>query len=287
MADFVIYSDSGCDLSEYTLRSWGVAYSELTFIFDGDNTSYKNYELSAEEFYSRLRTANAKTSAVNSETFKEGFEKYLSQGIDVLYLGFDSGISTTYNSGHLAAEELREKYPERKIIDIDTLCASVGQGLLLYMTVQKKNSGATIEETAEYVRNTMMSIGTWFTVDDLDYLKRGGRVSATTAFVGGLLDIKPILHIDNEGKLISVAKQRGRRKALAEIVKKYGELALDPANGPLAVANGDCREDTDLFISMMKEKYGVEPVIDENVRAVIGSHTGPSVIVVCFPAKER
>lgn len=178
-------------------------------------------------------------------------------------------------------------YPDRKIIGIDTLQASVGQGLLLYLVAQKKKEGASIEETADYARMIRDQVSTWFTLDDLEYLQRGGRISATTAFVGGLLNIKPILHVDKEGRLINVAKQRGRKKAFAELVKRYGELAMDPSNGPVAIADGDCIEDKKLLAEMLKNKYGVTPIIDESVRAVIGSHTGPSVIVLSFLRKTK
>ena len=288
MNDYIIYTDSGCDISLEQLSEWGVPCDSLTYTFNGDPKEYSNYELPIEEFYGRMKKGEvAKTSAVNSETFKEGFEKYLKQGLDILYIGFDSGISTTSNHAILAAGELREKYPDRKLIAIDTLCAAVGQGLLVKIAVDNKKAGMGIEENADAIKELMPKISHWFTVDDLIYLRRGGRVSKASQIVGDFLDIKPVLHVDDEGKLIAMSKVRGRKKALKAIVNKYAELALDPANGPLAIGHGDCKEDLEYIISEFEKTCGVKPVLVSNVYAVIGAHTGPSIIVCCFPAKQR
>jgi DegV family protein with EDD domain len=229
----------------------------------------------------------AKTSAINSEAFTEAFEKILSSGKDILYLGFSSGLSTTYNSATLAAAALNAKYPERKIITVDTLAASAGEGLAVYLTNEKKKAGATIEEAAEYAKELCPKICHWFTVDDLVYLKRGGRVSPTVAFVGNLLGIKPVLHVDNEGHLTPVCKVRGRRTSLDTIVAKYGELALDAANGPIFISHAQCMSDVEYVCAQIEAKYGNKVALVTDVGSVIGSHAGPGTFAFFFLAKER
>lgn len=185
MNDFVIYTDSACDIPPELLKEWGVPYSWLTYVFDGDARQYSNYELPFPEFYDKMRKGSvARTSAVNADAFVQGFEPILQDGKDILYIGFSSGLSSTYHAGCIAAQELREKYPERDIRCVDTLGASGGFGLLLYMAVQKKREGGTIEECEKVVLDNRFHLCHWFTVDDLVYLKRGGRISAATAFVG-------------------------------------------------------------------------------------------------------
>ena len=196
MNEYIIITDSACDISADTLSAWGVKYASLTFKFSDSDTEYKNEDLSATEFYQKMRDgASAKTAAINIETFKDIFRPELKEGRDVLYLGFSSGLSNTYNAGRLAAEELLEEFPDRRVIAIDTLCASAGQGLLVYLATKQKEAGASIEETARFVMENRANVCLWFTVDDLKYLKRGGRVSPTAAFVGGIGKIWEVLGV--------------------------------------------------------------------------------------------
>ena len=221
MNNYVIFTDSACDIKPELLKEWGVEFIEMSFRFEGEDKSYYNNQLEIKDFYNKMRNGGiAKTSAVNPEDFSNAFSEILKQGNDILYLGFSSGLSTTFNSARIAAEELKPLYPERNIIAVDTLCASAGQGLILYLTVQKKNEGADIESAAAFAEGIKLNLCHWFTVDDLVYLKRGGRVSPTVAFVGTVLGIKPVLHVDNDGKLINITKARGRKSALATIVEK-------------------------------------------------------------------
>ena len=211
MSEYIIYTDSACDIAPEILKEWGVKYQNLTFRFVDEEREYQNDEMTPADFYACMRAGRvAKTAAINVETFKAAFEAELKEGRDLLYLGFSSGLSNTSNAGQLAANELAELYPERKILVVDTLCASAGQGLLVYLTVQKKNAGATIEEAAAYARELVPHLCHWFTVDDLVYLKRGGRVSPTVALIGTMLNIKPVMHMDDEGHLIKVSQARGR-----------------------------------------------------------------------------
>lgn len=286
MSDYVIMSDTGSDIEFDTLREWGIGFRGLTFHFE-DGVEYPEGEMPMSEFYSRMRAGEvSKTSAVNSQSFKELFEEALKDGKDILYLGFSSGISATSNSAMMAAKELREEYPERKLITIDTLAASAGQGLVLHLAVEKKKAGADIDENAEYIRGLLMNVAHWFTVEDLVYLKRGGRVSAAAAFAGGVLGIKPVLHVDDEGKLINMKKVRGRTQSLKEIAKKYMETALDP-KGTYYISHGDCLDDAKELESMIMAEGGSSCELITQIGMVIGSHAGPGTIALFFLARER
>ena len=289
MREYVIFTDSACDIKPELLAEWGVPYRCLTFRFDGEEKEYSNDDMSVREFYDKMRAGNvAKTAAVTPEAFATMFEEEaLKQDKDVLYIGFSSGLSTTYNSGRIAALELQEKYPEAKIIAVDTLAASAGEGLMLYLTVQEKKKGATIEEAATFVRDLIGRMGIWFTVDDLVYLKRGGRVSPTAAFVGNLLGIKPVLYMDNEGHLIPVTKVRGRRTSIVAMADKYTEKAVDKENGTVFISHGDCLADAQLLADMLKERHGVEVKVLTDVGPVIGAHSGPGTIALFFVADAR
>ena len=288
MNNYVIYTDSACDIAPEILEEWGVRVIPLTFMFQDEDKQYSNYDLSAKDFYGRMREGKvAKTSAINIATFKEEFGKILADGCDLLYIAFSSGLSTTYNSANIAAEELREEYPDRKIITVDTLSASAGMGLLLYLTVQKKNEGASIEQAAQFAYNNRLNLCHWFTVDDLVYLKRGGRVSPTVAFVGGLLGIKPIMHMDNDGKLINMFKARGRKAAIQAIADKYGELSITPNKGTVFISHGDCIDDAKALADIVKKTYGVEVKIFADIGPVIGAHSGPGTLALFFLGKER
>ena len=288
MSNYIIFTDSACDIKAPTLAEWGVQYMNLSFRFDGEDKEYSNDEMDITEFYERMRAGGiAKTSAINPQAFSAAFEEILKQGKDILYLGFSSGLSTTYNSAKIAADELLEKYPDRKILTVDTLCASAGQGLLVYFAVQKKNSGATIEEVAQFVEDTRLNICHWFSVDDLVYLKRGGRISPALAFVGGLLGIKPVLHVDDEGKLVSVSKVRGRKSALSAIADRFGELAQNKSGGTVYISHGDCLNDVKILEEMLSTRYGVKVDIITDVGTVIGAHSGPGTIALFFIGKNR
>lgn len=288
MNNFVIHTDSACDLKPATLAEWGVPYTSLTFRFDGEDKEYANDGMSASDFYAKMRDGGiAKTAAVNTATVKANFETSLKDGKDVLYIGFSGGLSTTYNSARLAAEELRAAYPDRKILTVDSLCASAGQGMLVRLALDKQAEGATIEETAEYTEKLVPKIDHWFTVDDLVYLKRGGRVSPTVAFVGNMLGIKPVLHVDNEGHLTSVLKVRGRKSSIAALADKYGELADKLDSDMVYISNGDCEKDAAELANILSTRYGAKVTIITDVGPVIGAHAGPGVLALFFVGKER
>ncbi len=288
MKDYVIYTDSACDIKPEILNDWGVLHSSLTLRFQDSEEEYLNDDIDAYEFYKKMREGGiAKTAAINSETFREEFKKVLDGGKDLLYLGFSSGLSTTYNSAHLAAESLATEYPDSKICVIDTLSASAGFGLLLYLVLEKKNAGATIEEAGAYAEELVPKLCHWFTVDDLAYLKRGGRISPTAAFVGNMLGIKPVLHMDDAGHLINRAKVRGRRTAISSLADKYGELAEDKVGGTVFISQADCLEDAKLLENMLAERYGASVKLITDVGPVIGAHSGPGTLALFFVGKNR
>lgn len=286
--NFVIFTDSGCDISGAILKEWDVLSLDLTFRFEGEDKEYSNADMSVKTFYHKMRGgAVAKTSAINTAVFEEAFEALLKQGRDILYLGFSSGLSATYNCAKMAAQSLEEKYTDNKIITVDTLAASAGQGMLVNFAVKKRAEGATIEQTAQYIESIKLNLCHWFTVDDLVYLKRGGRVSSAAAFVGTVLNIKPMLHVDNEGHLISKAKVRGRKATLKFLCDKYGELAKDKKDGTVYICHADCIEDVNTLCEMLKSNYGADVEVITDVGPVIGAHAGPGTIAVFFLGTER
>ncbi|MBQ8858743.1 MAG: DegV family protein [Clostridia bacterium] len=288
MRDYVIYTDSGCDISPALLAEWGVPYKSLTFRFNGEEKEYENGEMDVKEFYDRMRAGGvAKTAAINKESFAIAFREIVKGGKDILYIGFSSGLSTTCNSARLAAEEVSAEYPDAKILVVDTLAASAGQGLLVYLAMEKKAEGATLEQCAAYIEEIKLNMCHWFTVDDLVYLKRGGRVSATAAFFGNALGIKPVMHVDNEGHLVNVMKVRGRRTAINTMADKLVETALDAKNGKIYISHGDCREDADYLATLIAEKCGGQVEIITDVGAVIGAHSGPGTLALFFLGRER
>ena len=288
MSEYIIYTDSACDIAPEILKEWGVKYQNLTFRFVDEEREYQNDEMTPADFYACMRAGRvAKTAAINVETFKAAFEAELKEGRDLLYLGFSSGLSNTSNAGQLAANELAELYPERKILVVDTLCASAGQGLLVYLTVQKKNAGATIEEAAAYAREQIPHLCHWFTVDDLVYLKRGGRVSPAVALIGTMLNIKPVMHVDDEGHLIKVSQARGRKASLKAIVDQYDALALTPDAGTVFICHGDCMDDAQRLAGMVRDKHGVEVKLITYTGTVIGAHSGPGTLALFFLGEHR
>lgn len=288
MRDYVIFTDSSCDIMPDLLAEWEVPFVSLTVKFDEDAESFNNFDMPFDRFYDRMRKGDvARTAAANMESFKNAFEPYLKAGKDLLYIGFSSGLSTTVNSGAMAAKELMEAYPERKIITVDTFAASAGFGLLVYLTVQEKRKGATLEQAAKSVEDTRSHLCHWFTVDDLVYLKRGGRVSAAKAFVGGVLNIKPVLHMDDPGHLINMFKVRGRRASIKALADKYGELAVDPGNDTIFISHGDCIDDARLLETMLRERFGATVKLITYVGPVIGSHSGPGTLALFFVGRER
>ncbi len=287
MAAFQIVTDSGCDLPADLLEKLDLKLVPLTVLFRGENRE-DAVDDSIKDLYAGLRAGEgATTSAVNPDRWSRVMEPILKEEQDVLVFAFSSGLSTTYQSAVIAANELMEQYPQRKILVVDTLAASLGQGLLLWYACQKRDEGMSLEELYAWVEREKFHLCHWFTVDDLMYLKRGGRVSAATAIVGTMLQIKPVLHVDDEGHLINVAKTRGRKASIEALAKKVGELGEGFCNDTVFISHGDCREDAEILASILKEQYGVKEVYISYVGAVIGSHAGPGTIALFFMGKHR
>ena len=290
MADYVILTDSSCDLPAELADQMQLTVLPLTVDMDGK--LYRNYldgrEIGFHEFFEQIVTAkSAKTSAVTSEQFMEVLDPLCQAGMDVLYLAFSSGLSGTYNSGAIAMRELSEKYPERKLYAVDSLCASLGEGLFVDLCHEKKEAGMTIDELRDYAESLKLHICHWFTVNDLMFLKRGGRVSAATAIVGSVLSIKPVMHMDNEGHLIKVDVARGRKASLRALVAKMEKLATDPEKQRVYICHGDCLQDAEYVASLVHEKFGITDIRINYVGPVIGAHTGPGVVSLFFVGSER
>ena len=285
--DFQIITDSCCDFPTPMYGQLGLTFVPLTVEFRG-NTSDDRNDDTLKDMYQGLRAGEvAKTSAVNPSRWSQAMEKALAAGKDVLVLAFSSGLSTTYQSAVIAAEELKDAYPDRKIQVIDTLCASMGQGLLVWYACKKRDEGLSLDEVAQWVLDNRLHLCHWFTVDDLMYLKRGGRISAATALVGTMLQIKPLLHVDDEGHLINMTKTRGRKAAIDAMVKKAQELGAGYDNSTMFISHGDCLSDAEYLSRQLKEKCGVKDVVISYVGAVIGSHSGPGTLALFFLGSHR
>ena len=288
MRDYVIMTDSCCDLSAQMAQEMGLVVLPLSVMQDGKE--YKNYldhrELDPKVFYGKLRAGSlGSTSAANAESFREAMEPILQAGKDILCINFSSALSTTYQSAVMAAKELESAYGESKIIVIDSLCASLGQGMLVYLAAQEKAKGRGIEEVADYVRQTIPHLCHWFTVDDLNHLKRGGRVSAAAALFGTMLQMKPVLHVDDEGRLIPVSKVRGRKASIKALLDKMEELAIDTKT--VFISHGDCADEIDEMAQAIRERFGTEQIVINYVGPVIGNHSGPGTVALFFLGKHR
>lgn len=287
MNDYVITVNSTVDLPKEWLEERHIPVIPLKYTIDGE--TYKGMEgLSSKEFFQKLREGKmAVTSQVNPEEAKEALEAFLKEGKDILHLAFSSGLSGTYNSMRIAAEELEEEYPERKVIVIDTLCACLGEGLLLYYALKRKGEGKTIEEVAQWAEENKLHVCHNVAIDDLNHLQRGGRVSKTTAILGTMVQVKPMIHMDDKGLLQVIGKERGRKKALNKIVDMAVEQAKGWENDIIMITHGDCAEDAEYVAELVRKKMGIENILVNNIGEVIGSHTGPGVVAVFCMGSKR
>ena len=284
---YQIITDSCCDFTEEMYRSRNVTCVPLTVLYNGENHNNFSDEASVKAFYDELRAGTmATTAAVNPEGWANAMEPALKEGRDVIVLAFSSALSTTYQSAVIAANDLREEYPDRKIYVIDTLCAALGQGLLVWHACNQRDKGLSVDELAAWVEENKLHICHWVTVDDLGHLKRGGRISAASAAVGSMLHIKPIIHVNDEGKLINTAKVRGRKSAIEYIANKFAETRGDFDNDTIFIAHGDCPEDAAALETLLKQ-HGAKNILTGYVGPVIGAHTGPGVLVVFYLGTHR
>ena len=286
---FAIVTDSSCDMPESYYQEHSVEVVNLGFMMNDVNYGGEEGEkISEKEFYKSLREGSMPTTyQVTAESAKPHIEKFLKEGKDVLILTFSSGLSGTSGSFVMASKELSEMYPERKILVVDTLCASMGEGLLLDYVVKKADEGVTIEEAALYAEELKPQMCHYFTVDNLFHLKRGGRVSTATAVVGSVLQIKPIMHVDDEGRLVAVGKAVGRKKSLTTLVDNLLSLAELGENDPIFISHGDCIEDVEWVKKIIWDRKPGVQIMVHYVGAVIGAHAGAGVVAIFAKAKNR
>ena len=290
---FEIITDSSANLSLELIDRYKIHVLSLTFHEKDHSTEYKSFDngrpIDTLQFYRRMRDENAVflTSCVNTSEAALSIEPILQAGNDILYLGFSSGLSATYQNVKTALDELRTRYPDRVILDCDTLAAAMGQGLLVTMAARKRDAGADIREVQAWVEREKLHLAHWFTVESLKYLKRGGRVSATSAAIGTLLDIKPVLHVDNEGKLIPMSKVRGVRGAVSEMFKHMQATAMRDPELPVFITHADCLERAQELAERVRSEFGTKEIFIDALDLVIGAHSGPGPLALFFFAEHR
>ncbi|MGD9569490.1 MAG: DegV family protein [Sedimentibacter sp.] len=290
MKNFVIVTDSSADLTLNIINEFGITVVPLGYSFENEN--YLNYpdhrDLDIKTFYDRIKKGERSTTTlVNSKTFEEYFTPLLQEGNDVLYLGFSSGLSGTYGSSIVAREELLQKFSEARIECIDTLSASLGEGMLVYYAAKMKQEGKSLDEVKQWVLDNIQHLCHWFTVDDLNHLKRGGRINAMTATIGTALGVKPILHVDKAGHLIPHSNVRGRKKSINALLEHMEDTCINPQENSVFISHADCLEDAEYLGSLIKEKLNVKEIIINYVGPVIGAHTGQGCLALFFFGTER
>ena len=290
MSNFRIVTESTADLSPELIEAFDITVIPMHFSID--EKDYINFpdnrDLSPKDFYDRLRNGkSSSTMAVNIGDFEDCFTPILEAGDDILYLAFSSALSSTYDTSLLIVKELKERFPERKIISINTLSASMGEGLLVCLAAKKRDEGMEIEELAQWVTDNRLNVCQWFTVDDLMHLFRGGRVNAVSAHIGSMLGIKPVLHVDSEGRLTPVSKIRGRRQSIEALEKAMKELSVNPAEQMIFISHGDCLESAELLASIIKDSMGTTDIHIAPIGPVVGTHAGPGTVALFFFGTQR
>ena len=290
MRDYIIMTDSCCDLTDHMAKELELNVVPLTVHMDGKD--YANLldgsEISFEDFYKNIRAGIlSTTSAANVGQFEDAMRAVLAQGKDIVSINFSSALATTYQSACIAAQDMKEEFPDANIYVVDSLSASLGQGLLLYLAAHKKQEGLSAQELVQWVEDNKLHIDHWFTVDDLNYLKMGGRLSAGAAFFGSMLSIKPVMHTSDEGKLVPVSKVRGRKASLKALIDKIAELGIEPSEQVMFICHADCEVEARAVAEEMKARYGVKEVYINYIGPVIGSHTGPNTMGLFFVGTQR
>lgn len=290
MADYVIMTDSCCDMTAALAEELELSVLPLS-LHMGDAV-YRNWldgrEIGFQDFYARIRSGQlATTSAVSVGDFAAEMRKILSAGKDILCINFSSALSTTYQSATIAAADLAEEFPDRKVLVVDSLCASLGQGLLVYLCAQERRKGRSLEEVHAFAEETKGKVCHWFTVDDLNHLKRGGRVSAATALFGTMLSIKPVMHVDDGGHLVPVSKARGRKSSLLALVDRMEATAIDPGSQTVFISHGDCEGDALFVAGEITRRFGTQDIRLNYVGPVIGNHSGPGTLALFFLGNKR
>ena len=289
MSEYIIFTDSCCDIKPELLQQWGVPYANMTFSFDGEDKEYIGTDISNHDFYDRMRQgAHARTAAINADTFARAFTPILEEGKDILYICFSSALSGSYQTSLLAANDITEKYPEAKIKVIDSISACSGEGYLVHHCVKKRNEGASLDELAQYAEKIKHRVIHLFTVNDLNHLHRGGRLSKLSAVVGGMLGIKPVLYFDDTGHLLPYTKIRGRRQSLEAMAKQMKEKYVPGENEEIFISDADAREEAEYLGEYIKKLMpDVKTIRYGKIGAVIGTHAGPETVALFFIGKDR
>ena len=291
MAEYIISTDTSCDFPLEYVKQHQLPLVTLFYSIDGvtgENGCPSSDVL--KNFYDKMRVGSmTKTQQASIEDTEKVFREILQEGKDILHIAFSSGLSGTANAARLAAENMMEEFPGRKIIVIDSLCASLGQGLLVDYALKLQQQGKTMEETAKWLEDHIQNICHLFTVEDLKYLQRGGRISKTTALVGTMIGIKPVLHVDPEGKLVSISKVRGRKQSIQALVNKMEENIgkYRDEKQPIFISHGDCIEDANYLAELVKERFGYDEFLINDVGPTIGAHSGPGTLALFFMGETR
>lgn len=285
----IIITDSCSDLPLEYVRKRDLPILSFTFNYMGeDRKDDLGQTLSYTDFYNGIREGHmSTTSQVNSHTYVDFFRPYVELGKPIIYMCFSSALSGSYNNAVMARQMLLEEYPEASISIIDTLSASMGQGLLVHLALELRDQGFGYKEIIEWIENNKRRLAHWFTVDDLEHLRRGGRLSGAAAFIGSILSIKPILHVDSEGRLVPVSKVKGRKKSLKSLLEKMQETAVNPEQQTIFISHGDAPEDANYLADMLRDQLGVKNILINHIGPVIGSHSGPGTVALFFFATQR
>lgn len=285
----IIITDSCSDLPLEYVRKRDLPILSFTFNYMGeDRKDDLGQTLSYTDFYNGIREGHmSTTSQVNSHTYVDFFRPYVELGKPIIYMCFSSALSGSYNNAVMARQMLLEEYPEASISIIDTLSASMGQGLLVHLALELRDQGFGYKEIIEWIENNKRRLAHWFTVDDLEHLRRGGRLSGAAAFIGSILSIKPILHVDSEGRLVPVSKVKGRKKSLKSLLEKMQETAVNPEQQTVFISHGDAPEDANYLADMVRDQLGVKNILINHIGPVIGSHSGPGTVALFFFATQR
>lgn len=287
---FKIFTDTSANLPDEVIEKFDISILPLTFMVDGvQHSSYsKEQKTDLERFYKMMRDGKVVTTSLpNLVDSKAQLEEALNKGDDLLYIGFSSGLSGTYTAIDLILKELAPTYPKQKLLCVDTLAAACGEGLLVWTASEMRDKGKPIEEVHRWLEDNKLKLAHWFTVDDLHFLERGGRVSKTAAFAGTMLNIKPVLHVDNDGHLIPMEKVRGRKKSLDALLKHMEDTMDCPYNYKVLISHGDCEEEAKYVKEQVEDRFGIKEVYYNCLDPVIGAHSGPGTMALFFFASGR